>query len=92
MFYFVTPIKHNHGSCGIPETTTTTTPVQATVNLSLFQMSSSTSNASMILPPSGKQFLCFQSDGISFHAAQCSKSRALTKLIGLIIGIESFDQ
>ena len=32
-----------------------------------------------------KLYLCFQMDGGNDHAAQCSKSHALTKAIGLIL-------
>ena len=38
----------------------------------------------------GKYYLCFQMDGGTSHAAQCDKSRALTKMIELIRDIESF--
>ena len=44
----------------------------------------------MKLPPCGKYYTYFQSDGKSAHAAQCDKSRAFTKVDYLIIDIESF--
>ena len=43
------------------------------------------------LPPPGKYYLCFQMDGITAHAAQCSRSRSFTKVVGLIIQIHSFE-
>ena len=52
--YFFTPIKHNHINPEIPETTTTPTPVQDTINPCLFQMGYSESTTSLKLPPSGK--------------------------------------
>ena len=42
------------------------------------------------LPPSGKEYLCFQTDGKTTHSVQCAKSRELTKVIDLILDIESF--
>ena len=44
-----------------------------------------------LLPP-GKEYLCFQMDGKSAHAAQCSKSRSLTKVFDLTPWIGSFEQ
>ena len=43
------------------------------------------------LPPPRKEYFCFQKYGKSAHAAQCAKSRVLTKLIDTIIDIDSFD-
>ena len=54
-------------------------------------MSSSTSTTSLKLPPYGKYFLFIQSDGKSDHVARCLKSRALTYVIDLVRGIESFE-
>ena len=70
----------------------TTTPVQATINSCILQMSSSTSTTSLKLPPSRKYYLCSQSNGKYTHAAQCAKSRALTKVIDLSLDIESFEK
>ena len=39
-----------------------------------------------------KWYLCFKMDNKTDHIAQCSKLRALTKVIDLIIEIESFEQ
>ena len=52
----------------------------------------STSTTSLKLVKSVKEYLCFQIEGKSAHAAQCDKSRALTKVINLTVGIESFEE
>ena len=65
----VTPRKHNQIKPEIPDTTTTTTLVQATGNYRLLQMSYSTSITPLKLPPYGKEYLWFHSDGKSAHAA-----------------------
>ena len=87
-----TTIKHYHSTPEIPGTTNTTTPIQATFNSSLFQISYSKSTTSLKLPPSVKEYLCFQIYGKYDHVYQCGKYRAFTKAIDLIIGIESFEQ
>ena len=51
-------------------------------------MSSSTSTISSKIPPSRKDF--FHSGSKSSHAAKCAKSSPLTKVIGLILEIDSF--
>ena len=43
------------------------------------------------LPPSGKEYLYFQTDRETSHSAQCAKSRALTKVVDSIIDLESFE-
>ena len=43
------------------------------------------------LPSPEKYYLCFQMDRKTARAAECSKSRAWTKVIGLILDIHSFD-
>ena len=40
------------------------------------------------LPPPGKYYIYFQMGGKTAHAAQCSKSRVLTKAIYFILEIE----
>ena len=76
----------------MPETTTTKNMIQATVYSCLYQMRYSTSITSLKLPPYGKQYPCFKSDGKFTHESQCAKSRELTKFIDLILDIESFEQ
>ena len=44
------------------------------------------------LPPLGKEYLCFQVDNKSPHAAQCVKSRVLNKAIDSILSINTFEQ
>ena len=55
-------------------------------------MSSSNSKTSSKLPAYGKEYICFHIGGKYVHAAQCAKSQALTKFIGSILDIESFEQ
>ena len=69
----------------MPETNTTTTPVQPNIYSRLCQMSSSTSTKSLKLPQYVKEYLCFKSGGKPYYASQCEKSSTLTKLIDLII-------
>ena len=56
------------------------------------QHNGNTSRTYQKLPPYGKEYLCFKIDGKTARAAQCFKSRALTKFIGSIIEIETFKQ
>ena len=44
------------------------------------------------LPPASKQYFCFQINGISYHAAQCAKSRIMKKAIDYILSIDTFEQ
>ena len=44
------------------------------------------------LPLVGKEYLCFQVNSKSPHAAQCVKSRILNKAIYSILSIDTFDQ
>ena len=44
------------------------------------------------LPPVRKEYLCFQVDSKSTHAAQCVKSRVLNKAIDSIVYIDTFEQ
>ena len=44
------------------------------------------------LPPSGKEYLCFQINSKSPHAAQCVKSQILNKAIDYILYIDTFEQ
>ena len=44
------------------------------------------------LPSSGKEYLCFQMNGRSSHAAQCVKSWIMNKVIDYIIYIDTFEQ
>ena len=44
------------------------------------------------LSPVGKEYLCFQINGKSPHAAQCVKSSILNKAIDYILSIDTFEQ
>ena len=90
--YMETSGNHYQRTTEITETTTTTNLVWTNFHSNLFQIISSTSTTSLKLPPSGKEYICFQSDVKYSHAAQCTKSRVLTKVISLILEIESFEK
>ena len=42
-------------------------------------------NTPTILPPVGKEYMCFQKDGKTAQAARCIKSRIMTKLIDSVL-------
>ena len=44
------------------------------------------------LPPVGKEYICFQIDGKSAHAAKCVKHRIITKVVDCVISIDKFEQ
>ena len=44
------------------------------------------------LPPVGEEYLCFQANKKSPHAAQCVKSRVLNKSIDSILSIDTFEK
>ena len=89
--YFVIPRKHHNSIPEIPKKDTTTNLVQVTFYSCQCQMSYSTSTTSLKLPPLEK-YVCFKSGGKSAHESQCSKSKAFTKFIDIIIEVESFEQ
>ena len=41
-------------------------------------------------PPAGKEYLCFQINEKSSHAAQCVKSRIMNKDINSILSVDTF--
>ena len=45
-----------------------------------------------ILPPVGKEYMCFQKDGKTVQAVRCIRSRIMNKLIDYIILIDTFEQ
>ena len=51
-------------------TTTRLKPSNATLTIAPVEL-----HTTKKLPPAGKEYLCFQINGRSFHAAQCVKSR-----------------
>ena len=82
----VTPRKQNIS------VQTTSTPLRlkqliTTLPLALVELPKTTQ-----LPPVGKEYLCFQVDNKSPHAAQCVKSRILNKAIDSILSIDTFEQ
>ena len=44
------------------------------------------------LPPTGKEYLCFQINGRYSHADHCVKSRILNKSIDYILYIDTFEK
>ena len=42
--------------------------------------------------PAGKEYLCFQINSKSTHAAQCAKSRIPNKAIDYLLSIDTFEQ
>ena len=44
------------------------------------------------IPPAGKEYLCFQINGRSYHASQCVKSQIMNKSIDYILYIDTFEQ
>ena len=45
-----------------------------------------------ILPPVGKEYICFQKDGKTAQAARCINSRIMTKVVYYVIYIDTFEQ
>ena len=63
------------------------TPLITTLHLTTVELTKTTE-----LPPVGKEYLCFQVNSKSLHAAQCVKSRVLNKAIDSSLSIETFEQ
>ena len=63
------------------------TPLITTLPLAPVELTKTTE-----LPPVGKEYLCFQVNSKSPHAAQCVKSRVLNKAIDSILSIDTFEQ
>ena len=81
----VTPFKKKRVKA--TSTTTNFTPLNATLTIASIKLHKTTE-----LNPSGKEYLCFQINGKSSHAAQCVKSRIANKAIDYIISIAIFEQ
>ena len=79
--YYATPRKQNYCTPEINDTNTKTNQVQPTLHPRLLEQSHSTPTAPLKLTPSGKYYPCFQIDRKTAQAEQCTKSRALTKVI-----------
>ena len=63
------------------------TPLNATLHIVSVKLHTTTE-----LPPSGKEYLCFQINGKSSHAAQCVKSRIVNKDVDSILSIDTSEQ
>ena len=46
----------------------------------------------MILPPVGKEYMCFQKNGKITHSARCIKSGIMNKLIDYVLFFYTFEQ
>ena len=79
----VTPKRHNI-SVQSTSTPPCLTPLIATLPFLPVELPKTTQ-----LPPLGKEYLCFQVDNKSPHAAQCVKSRVLKKVIDSILSINT---
>ena len=84
-------------SCVTPRTQnisvqTTTTPPRLTPLITTLPRSPAELPRTTHLPPLGKEYLCFQVDNKSPHAAQCVKSRVLHKVIDSILSINAFEK
>ena len=49
-------------------------------------------NTPKILPPVGKEYICFQKDNKTAQAYRCIKSRIMTKVIDFVLSIYTFEQ
>ena len=83
--HFETPTKHNQIS------TATSAHIMLGNNTLHYQHNTTTNMTRQKLPLSGMDYLCLQMDGKTYHAVQCDKSRALTKVIEEVISNESFE-
>ena len=70
----------------------TSTPTHLTSLNSALIISSGKLHTTDKLPPDGKEYLCFQINGKSSHAAQCVKSRIMNKSINIILFIYTHEK
>ena len=82
----VTPKEQNY-SVQATSTTTCQTPLNITLPIAPVEL-----HKTKQLPPDGKEYLCLQINVISYHAAQCVKSRIMNKAIYYILSIDTFEQ
>ena len=45
-----------------------------------------------ILPPVGKEYVCFKNYGKTTQGARCIKSRIMNKVIDYVLSIDTFEQ
>ena len=67
--------------------TKTLTPLNATITITYLKLYTMTES-----PPDGKEYLCYQINGRSYHAAQCVKSRIMNKAINNILSVDTFEK
>ena len=82
----VTPQKKNY-SVQATYTPPFLTPLNTTLPIAPVELHKRTK-----LPPVGKEYLCFQKNSKSTHAAQCVKEPILNKAIDSILSIDTFEQ
>ena len=56
--YFETPMKQNHSSIKLCDTTMTTTQIHIKYHSRPFEKNSSTMSTALQIPPSGKEYIC----------------------------------
>ena len=83
---YVTPRKKNY-SVQASSKTTRLTPLNTTLPIVPVEL-----HTKKQLPPPGKEYLYFQINGRSSHAAQCVKSRIMNKAIDSILYIDTYEQ
>ena len=84
-----THVYHHEKNYSVQATSTTThlTPLHDTLPIPSVKLHTTTE-----LPPSGKEYLCFQINGRYSHADQCVKYRIPDKAIDSILSIDTFKQ
>ena len=65
--------------------TTISTPNHNSQRISSTSSSTLASNTPTILPPAGKEYMCFLKEGKSYQASGCIKSSIITKVIDYIL-------
>ena len=68
-------------------TTTYLTPLKGTLPIAPAEL-----HRKKQLPPSSKEYFCFQINGKLSHVAQCVKSQIMNKAIDSILYIDTFEQ
>ena len=71
---------------------TISTPNNHSQLISSMTSSTLTPNKSTMLPPVGKEYMCFLKEGKSDQAARFIKLRIMTKLIDYVLSIDTFEQ
>ena len=79
---FATPRKHNHSA------TAPSTHVSLGYDKLQFQHNITNHMKLQKIPPSGKEYICFQTDRKTAWKAHCTQSRAWTKVFDSMIYIE----